>query len=157
MNSGAKGAENFLNIKIGQIFFPKCMANDDVSEPPRRADSKTPIFIFCQFLGLGHLRGPGVSLGRNFGVPSIEPFLGEGGGSSQGALSTPPPPGSESLPASSKVEISFHRAGVQIPDTVRAVQECSTATPFPVGKHSRTQCNWRSDGVLVLRRGRADA
>ena len=33
-----------------------------------------------------------VSLGRILGVPSIEPFLGEGGGSSQGALSTPLPP-----------------------------------------------------------------
>ena len=55
------------------------MANDDFSEPPRRADSKNPIFIFGGFLGLGHLRGPGVSLGRILGVLSIEPFLGEGG------------------------------------------------------------------------------
>ena len=55
------------------------MANDDFSEPPRCADSKNPIFIFCRFLGLGHLRGPGVSLGRILGVLSIEPYLGEGG------------------------------------------------------------------------------
>ena len=27
-------------------FFTKCMANDDFSEPPRRADSKNPIFLF---------------------------------------------------------------------------------------------------------------
>ena len=77
------------------------VANRDFSEPPQRADSKNPIFIFCQFLGLGHLRSPGVSLGRILGVPSIEPFLGEGGGSGWRALSSPPPPppGSESPPA----------------------------------------------------------
>ena len=34
--------------------------------------------IFCRFLGLGHLRGPGVSLGRILGVPSIEPLFGGG-------------------------------------------------------------------------------
>ena len=71
------------------FFFNKFTANGAFSEPPRRADSKNPIFIFCRFLGLGHLRGPGVSLGRILGVPSIEPFLGEGG-SSQGALSASP-------------------------------------------------------------------
>ena len=60
------------------------MANDDFS-------SKNPIFIFCRALGLGHLRGPGVRLGRILGVLSIEPFF-LGGGSSQGALSTPPTP-----------------------------------------------------------------
>ena len=85
------GAENFLSIKIGQFFFTKYMANDDFSEPPQRADSKNPIFFFCQFLGLGHLRGPVVSVGRILGVLSIEPFLG--GGSGRRALSTPPPPG----------------------------------------------------------------
>ena len=47
------------------------------------------IFIFCRFLGLGHLRGPGVSLGRILGVPSIEPLSGRGGGGCQGPLSTP--------------------------------------------------------------------
>ena len=37
--------------------FPpiKYIANDDFSEPPRRAGSKSSIFMFCQFLGLGHL------------------------------------------------------------------------------------------------------
>ena len=49
-------------------------------------------FIFGRFLGLGHLRGPGVSLGRILGVPSIEPFLGEGGGSSQGLHRPRPSP-----------------------------------------------------------------
>ena len=69
----------FLSIKNGQFFFTKYLANDDFSEPPRRADSKNPIFIFCRFLGPGHFQGPGVSFGRILGVPSIEPFLGEGG------------------------------------------------------------------------------
>ena len=32
-----------------------------------------------RFLGLGHLRGPGVSLGRILGDPSIEPLFGGGG------------------------------------------------------------------------------
>ena len=36
------------------------------------------------FLGLGHLRGPGVSLGRILGVSSIEPLLGGGGGQARG-------------------------------------------------------------------------
>ena len=50
-----------------------------------------PFSIFCRFWGLGHLRGPGVSLGRILGISAIEPlFLGWG--SSQGALSTPSPP-----------------------------------------------------------------
>ena len=59
-----------------KIFFTKYMADDDFSEPPRRADSKNPIFIFCRFLGLGHLRGPAVSLVRILGIPSMEPFWG---------------------------------------------------------------------------------
>ena len=40
---------------------------------------KIPFLFFCRFLGLAHLRGLGVSLIRILGVPSIEPFLGEGG------------------------------------------------------------------------------
>ena len=32
---------------------------------------KNPIFIFCRFLGLGHLRGMGVSLVRILQVPSM--------------------------------------------------------------------------------------
>ena len=52
MNSGAGGAENFLSIQNGQSFFfsfTKYMANDDFFDPPRRADSKNPIFIFGRF------------------------------------------------------------------------------------------------------------
>ena len=51
---------------------------------------KIPFSFFSRFLGLGHLRGPRVSLGRILGVLSIEPFWGRGG-SSQGAQSTPAP------------------------------------------------------------------
>ena len=71
------------------FFFTKYMANDDFSEPPRRADSKNPFFIFCRFWGLGHLRGPGVRLGSFLGVPSIEPPLG---GAPARGLYRPPPP-----------------------------------------------------------------
>ena len=68
MNSGARGAEKVLTIENGQVFVrTKYMTND--------ADSKNPIFIFAGFLCPGHLRGLGVSLGRIFGSPSIEPFL----------------------------------------------------------------------------------
>ena len=66
------------------------MANDDFSEPPRRADSKNPIFFFSRFLGLGHLPGPGVRLGSIVGFLSIEPFLGEGGVQPEGSIDPPP-------------------------------------------------------------------
>ena len=45
---------------------------------------KIPFSFFADFLGRGHLRGPGVSLGRILGVLPIEPFLGEGGGLAKG-------------------------------------------------------------------------
>ena len=42
-----EGAEKFLSIESGQFFWStKCMANDDYSEPPRRADSKKTVFSF---------------------------------------------------------------------------------------------------------------
>ena len=66
------------------------MANDDFSEPPRRADSENPIFTFGRFLGPCHLRGRGVSLGRILGVLSMSHFWGRGR-SSQRAILTPPP------------------------------------------------------------------
>ena len=70
MKSGAEGADNFLTIENGQFPPPppKYMPNDDFSEPPRRADSKNPIFnSFCRISGPGHRRGLGVSLGRIVG------------------------------------------------------------------------------------------
>ena len=80
MKSGAKGAKKiFRALKLVEFFFTKCMSNDYFSEPPRRADSKNPILFSSRFLGLGHLQGLGVKLGRILGILSIEPFLGEGG------------------------------------------------------------------------------
>ena len=61
----------------------KSMANDEFSEPPQCADSRNPIFCFADFfLGLGHLRGPGISLVRIWrgGGGAIEPLFGGGGG-----------------------------------------------------------------------------
>ena len=75
------------------LFFTNYMANDDFSEPPRHADSKNPIFIFCRILGPGHLQGPGVSLGRMFRGPSVDPLVGWGGGLARGLFCPPPPPG----------------------------------------------------------------
>ena len=67
------------------------MANSDLSEPLHVLIQKIP-FSFVP----GHLRGPGVSLSRILGGPSIEPFFG--GGSSQRAVSTSPPPPVENRP-----------------------------------------------------------
>ena len=58
-----------------KIFFTKYMANDDFSDPLDALIPKIPFSFFCRLLGLGHLRGPGVSLVRILGVPSIEPFF----------------------------------------------------------------------------------
>ena len=93
-----------MSIEIGRFFFTKSMANDDFSEPPRRADSKKPIFFFPRFLRLGHLRGPGVSLGRILGVLSIEPFFG-GGAPAGGLYQPPPPPPGNENPASQGTEV----------------------------------------------------
>ena len=54
---------------VKKISPTKSMANDDFSEPPRRADSKNPMFFFSRFLGPGHLWDPGVSLGWILGGP----------------------------------------------------------------------------------------
>ena len=50
---------------------------------------KIPFSFFTNFLGLGHLRGPWVSLGMILGIPLIEPLLG---GGLAGALLIPLPP-----------------------------------------------------------------
>ena len=92
MNSGAEGAENcFQHLKMVNFFFHHSLANDDFSEPPQRADSKSPGFTFCRILGPGHLQSPGVSLGRILGGPSIEPFFGGGGGLASGLFRPQPP------------------------------------------------------------------
>ena len=76
---------------IKNFFFTEYMANDDFSEPPRRADSKMFIFISLPNSGSGSPPGPGVSLGRILRGASIEPlFLG--GGLARGLYRLPPPP-----------------------------------------------------------------
>ena len=65
------------------------MANDDFSEPPRRADSKHPIFIFFPEVWVRVTSGARGSV--SVGAPSIEPFFG-GEGSSQWDCIAPPPP-----------------------------------------------------------------
>ena len=90
INSGTEGAKYFSALKMVENFFTKYIANDDFSEPPQHADSKNPVFIFRRILGLGHLRGLEVSLGRiGGGGASIEPLL-VGGGLARG-LHRPPP------------------------------------------------------------------
>ena len=86
-----KALKFFLSIKSGRSFPPtKYMANDDFSEPPRRTDSKNPIFIFCRILGLGHLRGLGLVSGEFLGSRRLSPFCGKGGIAR--GLYRPPPP-----------------------------------------------------------------
>ena len=64
-----------------KFFFTKYMANDDVSELPRRADSKNPIYIFCRIWGpvISGVRGS-VSVGF-WGARQLN-FCFLGGGSS---------------------------------------------------------------------------
>ena len=62
--------------------------------PPRRADSRHPIF-FCFFPEIRVLAtsgARGVSLDTILGGLSIEPFFGRGGGSQRAVLTPPPPP-----------------------------------------------------------------
>ena len=120
MNSGAEGAETSCSLKMVKFFFTKYMANDDRFEPDALIP-KIHAFI-CQTLGPGHLRGPGVSLGRILGGPSIEPFWGWA--SSQGAVSTPPPPGVENppIPGGSGAWSSPHCP--EIPHRFSCCQQC---------------------------------
>ena len=55
-------------------------------------------FHFLPIFGPGSSLGLGVRLGRILGGPSIEPFLGEGGGLARGLYAPPPPPGKEGAP-----------------------------------------------------------
>ena len=81
----------------GQIFFfTEYMANDPFSEPPRRADSKNPIFIFFAdfWVWVTSEAQESVSLGF-WGSRQLSP-LGEGGGGLARGLYRPPPPSLES-------------------------------------------------------------
>ena len=91
---GGGGRENgsidrTINRLLETFFSTKYMANDDFSEPPRRADAKIPFSFFCRNLGPGHLRGPGLVV-RILGSPSIEPFGGRGGASQRAVSNSPP-------------------------------------------------------------------
>ena len=66
------------------------MANEDFSEAPRRADSKNPIFFLLNFW-VRITSGAQGSVGRIFGVPSIEPLLGVGEVWPGGSIGHPPP------------------------------------------------------------------
>ena len=59
---------------------------------------KIPFSFFSRFLGLGHLQGLGVRLGRILGSCQLSPFWGTGGVRPEGSID-PPPPGNEN-PAS---------------------------------------------------------
>ena len=85
------GAENFLlSINNGQKFFTKYMANDDFLNSLDALIPKIPFSFFADF-GSRSLPRPGgqVSLGFR-GSHKLSPFWGRGG-SSHGALLTPPP------------------------------------------------------------------
>ena len=90
MNSGAKGAENFLSIKNGQIFFsPNPWQMMTSLKPLDALIPKIPFLFFADFWVwvTSEARGS-VSVGF-WGCRQLSPFLG---GSSPGAVSTPPPP-----------------------------------------------------------------
>ena len=72
------------------------MANDDFSEPPRRADSKNPIFFFDFWVWVTSKAWGSDSVGF-WGSCQLGPFWGRGGPA--GGLYRPPPPGNEN-PAS---------------------------------------------------------
>ena len=54
-----KAPKMVLALKMVKFFFTKYMANDDFSEPPRRADSENPIVIFLPNFWSGSPPGPG--------------------------------------------------------------------------------------------------
>ena len=66
---------------------------------------KIPFSFFCRFLGPGHLRGPG-SVSVGFGGSRQLSLFG-GGGSSQRAVSTPPPQLKAHLPLSPHLSHSY--------------------------------------------------
>ena len=81
------------------IFFsPKYMANDDFSEPPRRADSKNPNFLFFPdfWVRVTSEARESVSVGF-WGSCQLSPFFW-GGGSGRRALSIPPPSETQTWP-----------------------------------------------------------
>ena len=101
MNSGAEGAENFLEHSKWSIFPPpNTWQMMTFLNPLDALRKKTiPIFHFLPNFGSGSPPGPGVSLSRIFGGASIEP---SGGGWPEGCID--PPAGDESPPTPCGVE-----------------------------------------------------
>ena len=92
MNSGAEGTEIFLSIKIGQIFFsPNTWQMTTFLNPLDALIPKIQKSFFADFWVWVTSEAQGsVSVGF-WGSCQLSPFWGRGG-SSQGALSTAPPP-----------------------------------------------------------------
>ena len=92
--SGAEDANRiFLGIENGQFFFHQIHEERWFFLNPLNAripSFPVPSFIFCRSLGPGHLRGPGVRLGRILGGQSIKPF--GGGVQPEGCIDHRPPP-----------------------------------------------------------------
>ena len=72
------------------FFFTKYMANDSFSEPPRRADSKNPIFFFSRFWVWVTSKAWGSDLVGFWGSCQLSPFWGEGGSRPEGSIDPPP-------------------------------------------------------------------
>ena len=72
-----------------KIFFTKFMANDDFSEPPRRADSANPIFIFADFWVWVTSEAQGSVSEGFWGSCQLSPFWERGGGLVRGLYRPP--------------------------------------------------------------------
>ena len=106
-----------------------------VALPPPPPPSR-PVFFFCRILGPGHLRGPGISLGRSFylGEASIEPPF------SQRAVSTPPRPGVEAPPPPpppphTHTHTHKHAHKTRTPRSLPQGRNVTNTNPFPVVQH----------------------
>ena len=133
MNSGAEGAENFFRaLKLGNFFSPNIWQTMTSLNPLDALIPKVPFSLFCRFLGLGHLRGPGVSIGRISGSCQLSLFFW--GGSSQGAQSTPappPPPQTKTRPP----KLLSPASGVDC-----TVQWCGGLMPMLHGAYAMKEC-----------------
>ena len=99
-------------------------ANDDFSEPPRRADSKTPIFILCRILVrvTSAARGS-VSVGF-WGARQLSPFR-RGGVWLEGCIHDSPPPAVEGPPTPG-APLEIRRGSTPLPSTCAAPPAADT-------------------------------
>ena len=82
----------FLSIKTGQFFSRTTWHMIRFLNRLNALLANFPFPFFFFLRNSGHLRGPGVSLGRILWGPSIEPFWGGGWGRARGLYRPPPPP-----------------------------------------------------------------